>query len=98
MLREATSFDEARSCLAWNSTGGEKNFEKKEEKKKKKEREKMKRKKGEGEKKEEKKKERGREREQERKKREREERKGGEERGAKRLHHREFNAILTRQR
>lgn len=75
MLREATSFDEARSCLAWNSTGGEKNFEKKEEKKKKKEREKMKRKKG-----------------------EREERKGGEERRAKRLHHREFNAILTRQR
>lgn len=59
----------------------------------------MKRKKGEGgEKRREKGREREREREQERKKREREERKGGEERGAKRLHHREFNAILTRQR
>ena len=36
MLREAASFDEARSCLAWNSTGGEKNFEKRKKKKRKK--------------------------------------------------------------
>ena len=53
MLREAASFDEARSCLAWNSTGGEKTLKKEKKKKerkgkRKKKRERMKRKKGEG--------------------------------------------------